>query len=287
MKVLLKTGFSVDTSIATVKSILGAADNQIASTLAQLGYQQTQIATLLNRFYGDVDARIASVLLGLGNTATSVAGTLHTVFGDTDRQVAVAFQQIGVPAQTIEAALTNAFGDGQAAIYNLMTSIGSAGTGTLDALAGVFNSGAYSPSAHPWWSVPLLWDVSNASTAEGAPVLQWSWNGGHNQQWYVLPTDGGFAELVNRNSGKCLAAPGYNAGQQLIQVACTGNPGQQWYLGVYPGQSLTGQTKTVWNRATGLYADVSGASTAAGAAIDQWYYNGNWNQQWYFGPAVG
>ncbi len=36
-----------------------------------------------------------------------------------------------------------------------------------------------------------------------------------------------------------------------------------------------------------LFADVAGASTNAGAAIDQWYYNGNWNQQWYFGPAVG
>jgi hypothetical protein len=70
-------------------------------------------------------------------------------------------------------------------------------------------------------------------------------------------------------------------------VACTGNPGQQWFLNVYPGQSITGQTKSVWNRATGLYADVSGASTTAGAAIDQWTYNGNWNQQWYFGPAVG
>lgn len=287
MKVLLNTGFTVDTTVSAVKSALHAGDSQIASTLSQLNYQQTQIATLLNRFYGDTDARVAFLLLGLGNTATSVAGTLHTVFGDTDRQVATAFQQIGVPVQTIEAALTNAFGDGQAAIYNLMTSIGSAGAGTLDALSSVFNSGAYSPSAHPWWSVPLLWDVSNASTADGAPVLQWTWNGGHNQQWFVLPTDNGFAELVNRNSGKCLAAPGYNAGQQLIQVACTGNPGQQWYLGVYPGQSLTGQTKTVWNRATGLYADVSGASTSAGAAIDQWYYNGDWNQQWYFGPAVG
>uniref|UniRef100_UPI003B3B836E RICIN domain-containing protein n=1 Tax=Nakamurella sp. TaxID=1869182 RepID=UPI003B3B836E len=287
MRVLLTTGFSVDSAISSVKSVLGAADSQVASTLSQLGYQQTQITTLLVRFYGDADARIASVLLGLGNTATSVAGTLHTVFGDTDRQVAVAFQQIGVPAQTIQAALTNAFGDGQAAIYNLMTSIGSAGSGTLDALAGVFNSGAYSPSSHPWYSAPLLWDVSNGSTADGAPLLQWTWNGGHNQQWYVLPTDGGYAELVNRNSGKCLAAPDFVAGHQLIQVPCTGNPSQQWYLGVYPGQSLTGQTRTVQNRSTGLFADVAGASTTAGAAIDQWYYNGNWNQQWYFGPAVG
>ena len=287
MRVLLNTGFSVDTAVSTVKSAFGAADSQIAATLSQLGYQQTQITNLLVRFYGDADARIASVLLGLGNTATSVAGTLHTVFGDTDRQVATAFKQIGVPLQTIEAALANAFGDGPAAVYNLLNSIGSAGSGALDALGSVFNSGAYSTSTHPWWSVPLLMDVSGASTSPGAPVLQWTWNGGHNQQWYLLPTDSGFAELVNRNSGQCLAAPGYGAGQQLIQVGCTGDPGQQWYLGIYPGQNITGQTKAIWNRATGLYADVNGASTSAGAAIDQWYYNGDWNQQWYFGPAVG
>ena len=287
MKVLLQTGFSVDTAVTTVQYWFGAADNQIAATLAQLGYQQTQIANLLVQYYHDADARIATVFNGLGYTATSVAGTLHTVFGDTDRQVAAAFQQAGLSPGTISAALANAFGDGQAAVYNALTSIGSAGSGVLDALAGVFNSGAYSPSTHPWWSVPLLMDVSGGSTANGAPVLQWTWNGGHNQQWYLLPTDSGFAEVVNRNSGECLAAPGYGAGQQLIQVSCTGDPGQQWYLGIYPGQSITGQTKAIWNRATGLYADVSGASTSAGAAIDQWYYNGNWNQQWYFGPAVG
>jgi hypothetical protein len=143
MRVLLNTGFSVDTAISTAKSTFGVIDSQVGATLSRLGYQQTQIATLLNRYYGDADARIASVLLNLGNTATSVASTLHTVFGDTDRQVAVAFQQIGVSASTISAALANAFGDGQAAIYNVMTSIGSAGAGVLDALAGVFNSGAY------------------------------------------------------------------------------------------------------------------------------------------------
>lgn len=103
--------------------------------------------------------------------------------------MALAFQQIGVSASTIQAALTNAFGDGQAAICNVMTSIGSAGSGTLDALAGVFNSGAYSPSAHPWYSAPLLWDVG-ASTTAGAAIDQWYSNGNWNQQWFFGPAVG-------------------------------------------------------------------------------------------------
>lgn len=40
-------------------------------------------------------------------------------------------------------------------------------------------------------------DVNNASTADGADVIQWSWNGGSNQKWHfnfvetVQPTDDG------------------------------------------------------------------------------------------------
>ena len=31
----------------------------------------------------------------------------------------------------------------------------------------------------------------------------------------------------------------------------------------------------------------AGPAPRPAPAIDQWYYNGDWNQQWYFGPAVG
>jgi hypothetical protein len=37
----------------------------------------------------------------------------------------------------------------------------------------------------------------------------------------------------------------------------------------------------------GLYADVYGASWGAGDEIDQWYWNGGWNQFWQFTQAVG
>ncbi len=287
IKALTQTGIDVGTTIQTVQSWFAATDSQVASALSSLGYQENQIASLLSSYFYDTDNQLTTVFTNLGYTATSIAQTLHNVFGESDRQVAAAFQRAGIDPGTIEAALSNAFGDGEAAVYNALQSIGSAGSSVLDKLAGVFNSGAYSPSTRPWWSVPLLADVSGGSTASGAQVVQWTWNGGHNQQWYVLPTDSGFAEIANRNSGMCLAPSSYAAGASLIQTTCTGDPTQQWYLGVYPGQSLQGQTTPFWNRATDLYADVSGASASAGTGLDQWYYNGDWNQQWYFGPAVG
>jgi hypothetical protein len=186
--------------------------------------------------------------------------------------------------------LQSVYGDGQAAVYNSLQAIGAAGSSAIDQLAGVFNSGAYSPSTHPWYSVPLLMDVSGGSTVPDTTVIQYAWNGGHNQQWYVLPTDSGYAELVNRNSGQCLSVYGNSAsaGTRLVQYPCSGTPNQQWYLGVYQGNSnILGQTKVLTSRSSGLVADVSGASTSNNATIEQWYPNGNWNQNWYFGPAVG
>ncbi len=29
-------------------------------------------------------------------------------------------------------------------------------------------------------------DVSNWSTANGAPIIQWDWHGGNNQQWQIV-----------------------------------------------------------------------------------------------------
>ena len=121
-------------------------------------------------------------------------------------------------------------------------------------------------------------------------MIQWVFDFSHDQQWYVLPTDSGYAEIVNRSSGQCLSIVNNStdAGAGLVQYPCFGGPNQQWYLDVYPGNSdITGQTKVLWSRSSGLVADVSGANTNEGAGIDQWYYNGEWNQQWYFGAAVG
>ena len=59
-------------------------------------------------------------------------------------------------------------------------------------------------------------------------------------------------------------------------------------LGVSAGNSnVSYQTHVLTNRNSGLVADVSGASYDRGTSIEQWYENDNWNQQWYFSPAIG
>jgi hypothetical protein len=46
-------------------------------------------------------------------------------------------------------------------------------------------------------------DVSEASTANDAPVLQYTCNGGGNQKWRLVAA-GGHYQIVSANSGKCL-----------------------------------------------------------------------------------
>ncbi len=285
-----QTGTAIGTAISEAQVWTNATDAQIGGALNQLGFYASTIAAQLRSSFGDGDQQVAAVLKGFGVSASNIASSLQQAFGDGDRQVASVLNQLGYSAGTIGSVLSSVYGDGQAAVYNSLQAIGAAGSSAIDQLAGVFNSGAYSPSTHPWYSVPLLLDVQGGSNAPNAPVIQYTWNGGHNQQWYVLPTDSGYAELVNRNSGQCLSVVNNSTspGAGLVQYPCYGSPNQQWYLGVYQGNSnIMGQTKVMTSRSSGLVADVVGASTSNGTAIDQWTNNGGWNQQWYFGPAVG
>src|SRR6185312_13397026 len=47
-------------------------------------------------------------------------------------------------------------------------------------------------------------DVSGASTADGAAVLQWSRHDGANQQWQFADSGNGYYRLKSKNSGKVL-----------------------------------------------------------------------------------
>jgi hypothetical protein len=125
----------------------------------------------------------------------------------------------------------------------------------------------------------LLLDVSGASTAPGAPVIDWFANGGANQEWTFLPDGGNNTyEIVNVNSGMCLTTDGI-AGDQVYQLSCAGSQIQQWTTGLNPGNAGYGYTiKSVYS---GLYLDVSGNSAWPGASIDTWPYNGGSNQ--FFG----
>jgi hypothetical protein len=159
--------------------------------------------------------------------------------------------------------------------------------GTVNTL--LYGNGAYWISSTNGWNVPQFVDVSGGSQSPNGPVIQWPlnpFNPGRNQQWYIVPTDGGWAELVNRNSGQCLSA-GYTytqPGAPLVQYPCFGGTNQQWYLGVYPGSTnLDGRKVVLASRTnSGLVADVTGGSPAQGTPLELWTRTGGWNQQFTF-----
>src|SRR5262249_38484238 len=81
----------------------------------------------------------------------------------------------------------------------------------------------------------LVMAVQGASTADGAPIIQWEYRATQNDEWYPVPvTDGtdSLYQLVNRKSGKYLDVAGSSTteGTQLIQNSPTGAANQQFQL---------------------------------------------------------
>ncbi|MFD5544934.1 RICIN domain-containing protein, partial [Streptomyces sp. NPDC127079] len=77
-----------------------------------------------------------------------------------------------------------------------------------------------------------LADVYQASTADGASVVQWPANGGTNQQWNIVQVSGQLYKIVNRNSGKVLDINGatHYRGSNLQQYIYNGGNNQLWYF---------------------------------------------------------
>ncbi|MGQ4386182.1 RICIN domain-containing protein [Streptomyces sp. SAS_270] len=121
-----------------------------------------------------------------------------------------------------------------------------------------------------------MMDVNGASTADGASVLQWPSTGGANQQWNIVQVSGQLYKIVSRNSGKALDINGGShwKGTTLQQYAYGGGNNQLWYFEQTSGGYLI---RNFENRQT---LEVSNASTANGAAIDQWMPLNQSNQVW-------
>ncbi|CAG7617630.1 RICIN domain-containing protein [Actinacidiphila bryophytorum] len=113
------------------------------------------------------------------------------------------------------------------------------------------------------------------STADGADIIQWTCNGGPEQQWRW---DG--SRLVNTKSGKCLSVSGGGStadGADIIQWTCNTGPEQQWTYHPHTGN---------WSNGNGKYLSVSGGgSTTAGAQVVQWSSSGGPEQQWWASAA--
>jgi Ricin-type beta-trefoil lectin domain/Glycosyl hydrolases family 43 len=120
-------------------------------------------------------------------------------------------------------------------------------------------------------------DVVNGSTAANAQVIQYTCNGGNNQQWSPRDSGGGYVQLVARHSGLCLDVANASTADsaQVIQYTCGPGTNQQWQF----QDSGNGYVRVV-ARHSGKCLDVTSASTADSARVIQWTCNANTNQQW-------
>ena len=160
---------------------------------------------------------------------------------------------------------------------------------TLDATTGTW-TGSSNPAAATRHLTGAgsgqLMNVSNASTANGAAVIQWGSTGGTNQQWTLGQVSGNVYTLTGVGSGKCLEVPDQSTAQGtgLDVWTCNGGANQEWALdatGSYTSSSNA--SYTLVNLNSGLVADVTGASATAGAVVEQWAATGGTNQTWTLG----
>ncbi|WP_238008682.1 RICIN domain-containing protein [Dactylosporangium sp. AC04546] len=126
-------------------------------------------------------------------------------------------------------------------------------------------------------------DLWEWSTADGAPVNQYTRNDLAVQQWQFVPTDNGYYQIRSRHSGKVLeianAADGANLYQQ---TAVSGNNRQQFTL-----KDSAGGYVRLLNRHSGKALDVWEWSTADGGRISQYTDADGYNQQWQLVPVTG
>jgi alpha-galactosidase len=124
--------------------------------------------------------------------------------------------------------------------------------------------------------------VSGGSTSAGAAIVQQTADGGHDQEWQLVPT--GAADtyrIVNRASGQLLDVPGGStaSGTPLVQNPDDNATDSQWHVSPASGGGYTFAAGS-----DGQLADVSGASGTAGAPVVQWPADGGANQRWTLTP---
>ena len=117
-------------------------------------------------------------------------------------------------------------------------------------------------------------DIDGISTAAGARLLQWSSTSRTNQQFEFIDAGEGHYKIKARHSGLVLQVASNSNGADITQQADTGAHSQHWRLTDHGNNVVS-----IINRQSGLAMDVWERSTADGARISQYTYNGSTNQR--------
>ncbi|MEU8282863.1 alpha-galactosidase [Micromonospora sp. NPDC048905] len=238
------------------------------------------------------NAAVLAVDQNSANNRQLVGGTRQVWTADvpgSDHRYVALFNRESATA-TVSLNLVD-LGIGSATVTDLWSGAGlGTATGTLTRSLPAHGSGLYRLAPLTTTPTPTtstvaarhsgkLLDVSNASTADGANVVQWGANGQANQRWRFQDTGGGYSTVTSVSSGKCLDVYGGASatadGVRVIQWACNGGTNQQWRV-----EDLgTGYVRLV-ARHSGKCLDVLNAATADGAQTVQWTCGTGTSQQW-------
>ncbi|RYD83736.1 MAG: hypothetical protein EOP84_07440 [Verrucomicrobiaceae bacterium] len=117
---------------------------------------------------------------------------------------------------------------------------------------------------------------SYGATVNGSNAVQWGLNTNQNQYWLLTIVDGTYFSLKGQGGGLYLDSYGGGDDTPVRLHQLSNHPNQHWSI----IQTDSGYYKII-NRATGKCLDTGGA-TADGSAMENWYNNASYNQQWKF-----
>jgi hypothetical protein len=123
----------------------------------------------------------------------------------------------------------------------------------------------------------LSLNVSGGSTANGAAIIQWPYQGANNSLFTFIPTDSGYYQINSVNSGSDVVVQGASTsnGALIIQWTFGSAQNDQWQ----PQQNSDG-TYTFVNRHSGKVLEDPGSNMSQGTQMDQWSSGGGANQKW-------
>lgn len=122
-------------------------------------------------------------------------------------------------------------------------------------------------------------EITGASKAAGANVIQWANNGGDHQKWIVTNEGNGYYSIINLLSGMALEVFDFSTadGGNVVQYDFWHGDPQLWTL-----SSQGNGYYAVLNKHSGKALDLYGFDTSNGANIAQWAFWGGDPQQWQF-----
>lgn len=130
----------------------------------------------------------------------------------------------------------------------------------------------------------MVLDVADGSSADGANVQLYTYNGSSAQKWVVSLDEDGIATIVNSGSGKALdvqygsVVPGSN----IWQYTPNGSPAQKWRL----VQNDDGTIRIVSALANDSVLDVAYGGTSNGSNIQLYSSNASAAQKFIFIPTT-